>query len=374
MYKSFYYKLINFSLFFVFCFSFLNLQNANAFSWSEFFGSYFGAVAVLPAEQQITVVNSSLPGLIKAALSSSGFGGYFSEKNSTQNNEIYDLNTSSVERVKNSSVCQSGDFADQVECDRLKDQAAENDLKKAELKKESGILQKLQNGAENSSTEASQSGGGGGTPSSGSSDSQASSGSNETPQSASQGGSAANSSDPNAGSGSTSGDTQQASSNNQNIEIPANIPAECRANWGATFSGSCGSVAELDMKVKKALMEACAVIKKPVPVNSAYRDPACNKKVGGAGKSMHMSRLAVDINAGALGENAKSVWIVFKRNNFKGIGCYNPNTVHLDLRSQDIRWGKGPEGYLSKYYSPSNCPKYLLEVFNTSGNASVPTS
>jgi uncharacterized protein YcbK (DUF882 family) len=125
------------------------------------------------------------------------------------------------------------------------------------------------------------------------------------------------------------------------------------------------------MKVKKALMEACAVIKKPIPVNSAYRDPACNKKVGGAGKSMHMSRLAVDINAGALGENAKSVWLVFKQNNFKGIGCYNPNTVHLDLRSADARWG--PD-FTSGTFKASNCPKYLLEVFNSGGNKSVPTS
>lgn len=149
MYKSFYYKLINFSLFFVFCFSFLNIGDAKALG---FFDNFF---------QNITgnsySLNSQNTGLLSTIISKIWL---LKSENIVVQNASYDLNSSSLERVKNSSVCSSGNFSDQVECDRLKEQAIENDAKKAELKNQSDILQKLQHGADNSSNEASQSGGG----------------------------------------------------------------------------------------------------------------------------------------------------------------------------------------------------------------------
>ena len=44
---------------------------------------------------------------------------------------------------------------------------------------------------------------------------------------------------------------------------------------------------------------------KPIRVNSGYRSPELNKKVGGAATSQHLKGEAADITAGSKGENKK---------------------------------------------------------------------
>lgn len=74
---------------------------------------------------------------------------------------------------------------------------------------------------------------------------------------------------------------------------------------------------------------------KPILINSAYRTPAYNKRVGGAPKSQHMLGLAADVQVKGLtpaqvAEHAKAV-------GFTGIGLYDTFT-HIDVRSNVARW------------------------------------
>lgn len=73
-------------------------------------------------------------------------------------------------------------------------------------------------------------------------------------------------------------------------------------------------------------------------INSGYRDPAKNKKVGGAKKSMHIHKKAIDTDV-SMHSTAKRIEIIKRASaaGFTGIGVYN-NAIHLD--TGDLRsWG-----------------------------------
>lgn len=65
---------------------------------------------------------------------------------------------------------------------------------------------------------------------------------------------------------------------------------------------------------------------RPLRIISGYRDPAHNKRVGGATQSRHLHGDAADIPAGyATVEDARAV-------GFTGIGRRGPWAVHVDMR------------------------------------------
>jgi len=75
----------------------------------------------------------------------------------------------------------------------------------------------------------------------------------------------------------------------------------------------------------------------PFHVNSGYRSPEYNKKVGGAPNSFHMQGMAFDIslsnlNRGIMTEKAEDY-------GFNGIGQYN-SFIHIDTRDYKARWDK----------------------------------
>ena len=75
----------------------------------------------------------------------------------------------------------------------------------------------------------------------------------------------------------------------------------------------------------------------PFHVNSGYRSPEYNKKVGGAPNSFHMQGMAFDIslsnlNRGIMAEKAEDY-------GFNGIGQYN-SFIHIDTRDYKARWDK----------------------------------
>jgi uncharacterized protein YcbK (DUF882 family) len=73
-------------------------------------------------------------------------------------------------------------------------------------------------------------------------------------------------------------------------------------------------------------------------VNSAYRDPNTNSKVGGAKKSQHMHGKAMDISTAGWDEEKKIKFIKTAREQgFQGIGIYN-NAIHIDVGSKRA-WG-----------------------------------
>lgn len=82
-------------------------------------------------------------------------------------------------------------------------------------------------------------------------------------------------------------------------------------------------------------------IGEPVRVNSGYRTPAYNKKIGGAPKSQHTLAKAADITAKSFTPRQLAARIekLIKAGKMRqgGIGIY-PGFVHYDVRGVKARW------------------------------------
>lgn len=81
---------------------------------------------------------------------------------------------------------------------------------------------------------------------------------------------------------------------------------------------------------------------RPLIINSAYRTPSYNKKVGGSPNSQHMLGRALDIQPPK--DMTSAAFFIALKNNHKwmgirGLGKY-PTFVHVDIRKSDelITW------------------------------------
>ena len=79
----------------------------------------------------------------------------------------------------------------------------------------------------------------------------------------------------------------------------------------------------------------------PIRINSAYRHPAYNKKVGGKPASQHLTASAADIVAKS--KTPKQLAAIIEKLIFAGkmkqggLGLY-PGFVHYDIRGKKARW------------------------------------
>lgn len=97
-------------------------------------------------------------------------------------------------------------------------------------------------------------------------------------------------------------------------------------------------------------------------LNSAYRDPAHNRRVGGASKSQHMYGRAVDINVRGLSQEEKARLVAaLVTSGFTGFGA-SETTLHADTRRVGAVWGYGPGGRSNR--QPA---QYLYEGFKMAG-------
>lgn len=71
-------------------------------------------------------------------------------------------------------------------------------------------------------------------------------------------------------------------------------------------------------------------------INSGYRTPAYNKKIGGANKSQHLEGTAADVRLPDK-INADMMARFAEKAGFDGIGKYN-SFVHCDVRGYKARW------------------------------------
>lgn len=76
---------------------------------------------------------------------------------------------------------------------------------------------------------------------------------------------------------------------------------------------------------------------KAVHVNSAYRTPAYNKKVGGAAYSQHLYGTAADITVKGVASKTVAAYVETLLPRSGGIGIY-PTFVHVDVRENKSRW------------------------------------
>lgn len=76
---------------------------------------------------------------------------------------------------------------------------------------------------------------------------------------------------------------------------------------------------------------------KAVTINSGYRTPAYNKKVGGATYSQHLYGTAADIRVTGKKPKEVAAYIETLIPNTGGIGIYS-NFVHVDVRATKSRW------------------------------------
>ena len=77
--------------------------------------------------------------------------------------------------------------------------------------------------------------------------------------------------------------------------------------------------------------------KKPVTINSAYRNKAYNKKIGGATYSQHTYGTAADIVVQGVGPEEVAKYAEYLMPKTGGIGLY-PTFTHVDVRVARARW------------------------------------
>lgn len=74
-----------------------------------------------------------------------------------------------------------------------------------------------------------------------------------------------------------------------------------------------------------------------VNINSAYRTPSYNKKVGGATYSQHLYGTACDIRITGVSPKVVAEYVETLMPNYGGIGIYK-NFTHVDVRRTKSRW------------------------------------
>ena len=115
-----------------------------------------------------------------------------------------------------------------------------------------------------------------------------------------------------------------------------------------------------------------------VSINSGYRTPAYNKKIGGASRSQHTLGTAADIVVKKNGAvvSAKKVCCLCQSLGFKGIGYISANAVHVDTRASGSYRGDERRGYggnVSDFYRYFGISKAEIEALKASCEAFKPT-
>lgn len=114
-----------------------------------------------------------------------------------------------------------------------------------------------------------------------------------------------------------------------------------------------------------------------VSINSGYRTPAYNKKIGGASRSQHTLGTAADIVVKKNGAvvSAKKVCCLCQSLGFKGIGYISANAVHVDTRASGSYRGDERRGYggnVSDFYRYFSISKTEIEALKASQEPEKP--
>ena len=107
-------------------------------------------------------------------------------------------------------------------------------------------------------------------------------------------------------------------------------------NTGLVNTPSKIEINKLTMLVQNVLDPLRELYGKPITVNSGYRSPLVNKKVGGVPTSEHVKGQAADITGGSKEENIKLFNLIKDNFNFRQlIDEYDYKWVHVSFDSTD---------------------------------------
>ena len=87
----------------------------------------------------------------------------------------------------------------------------------------------------------------------------------------------------------------------------------------------------------KVLQDIRTHFGRPITINSAFRTPDYNKKVGGERQSQHLYGRAADIVIPGVSPKKVAEYAEKLMPNKGGIGIY-PTFTHIDVRSKKARW------------------------------------
>ena len=116
----------------------------------------------------------------------------------------------------------------------------------------------------------------------------------------------------------------------------------------------------------QALREALGI---PMLITSAYRDPAHNRRVGGAKASYHMRGMAFDIRVDNI--DPDRLIDTAKALGFRGFGTYpRQGFVHIDTREAPARWGD-PFPARDDRFAPEPAPRPKAQAAREGATAAV---
>ncbi len=111
----------------------------------------------------------------------------------------------------------------------------------------------------------------------------------------------------------------------------------------------------IDTELVEVLQKIRDHFGKPVTINSAYRNSAYNKKIGGVSNSQHTKGTAADVVVSGIKPEDVAKYAEYIMPNKGGIGLYG-SFVHVDVRSKRSRWTNyGKEKSVSGF--PGYAPK-----------------
>ena len=102
------------------------------------------------------------------------------------------------------------------------------------------------------------------------------------------------------------------------------------------MSCNCQSMA-VDKELIDVLEHIRVSMNSPVIINSAYRCPEHNERVGGSINSMHLTGKAADIRVRDFAPEDVQTFLKANYPDSYGIGCYDTFT-HIDVRDNKARW------------------------------------
>jgi hypothetical protein len=120
----------------------------------------------------------------------------------------------------------------------------------------------------------------------------------------------------------------------------------------------------IDTNLIEVLQKIRDHFEKPVTINSAYRNPEYNKKVGGVSNSQHTKGTASDIVVKNIKPIDVANYAEYLLGDKGGIGLYS-NFVHIDTRGKRARWENyGREKSVDGFFGYKDVPqsaKYHIE-------------